>query len=272
MMRAVRLEVAKFFSTRMWWVLLILMGGYMALLAGGMGFAFTAAPESVSGGAGTGTPAADPLATARAVYAVGTTLGYVFPAIIGTLAVTGDLRHRTIVPTLLADPSRTRLLVAKHLGALPVGIAYGLVGSLAALGAGAALITLGGGDPMLGHPEVWRTVALSTVALTLWTLVGVGVGSAISNQVAALVVLLAFTQFVEPIARTGLTAGLGAAGTRIAQFLPGAAGDALAEGSIYSLMAPGTLAPWWQGALVLLGYAVILTVVGRLTTFRRDID
>lgn len=265
MRRAVRLEVAKFFSTRLWWVLLVLMAGYMAFLAGGMGFSFTATPQDA------GVDASDPLATARAVYAVGTTLGYVFPAIIGTLAVTGDLRHRTIVPTLLADPSRTRLLVAKHLGALPVGLAYGLVGSLAAVGAGAALIALGGGDPMLDSPDVWRTVALSTVALTLWTLVGVGVGSVLSNQVAALVVLLAFTQFVEPIARMGLTAGLGDTGGRVASFLPGAAGDALAEGSIYSLMAPGSLLPWWQGALVLLGYAAVLTVVGRLTTFRRDL-
>lgn len=265
MMRAVRLEVAKFFTTRMWWVLLLLMAGYMAFLAGGMGFAFTATPQEA------GVDTSDPLATARAVYAIGTTLGYIFPAVIGTLAVTGDLRHRTIVPTLLGDPSRTRLLVAKHLGALPVGLAYGLVGSLAALGAGAALIALGGGDPMLGAPEVWRTVGLSTVALTLWTLVGVGVGTMLSNQVAALVALLAFTQFVEPIARLGLAAGLGETGTRIASFLPGAAGDALAEGSIYSLMSPGALLPWWQGALVLLAYAVVLTVVGRMTTFRRDL-
>ena len=69
----------------------------------------------------------------------------------------------------------------------------------------------------------------------------------------------------------GLTAGLGDTGGRVAAFLPGAAGDALAEGSIYSLMSPGSLLTWWQGALVLLGYAAVLTVVGRLTTFRRDL-
>jgi len=266
MRRAVRLEVTKLVTTRMWWVLLVLMAAYMAFLAGVMGFAFTAAPESP------GIDASDPLATVRAVYAIGTTLGYVFPAILGTLAVTGDLRHRTIVPTLLGDPSRTRLLVAKLVGAVPVGLAYGLVGTLAALGAGAAAVGLGGGDPMLGSPEVWRTVALSTAALTLWTLVGVGVGAALRHQVAALVVLLAFTQLVEPIVRTGLTAGLGDTGARIASFLPGAAGDALAEGSIYSLMAPGGLLPWWQGALVLLAYAAVLTAVGRWTTFARDVD
>lgn len=266
MKRATILELTKFFTTRMWWILLALMVGYMALLAAGMGYALTATPGA------TDVEVTDPLTTARAVYAVSTTIGYIFPALIGTLAVTGDLRHRTIVPTLLADPSRTRLLVAKHLGALPVGIAYGVAGSLAALGAGAAFIALGGGDPLLGSPEVWRTVALSTVALTLWTLVGVGLGSAISNQVAALVVLLAFTQFVEPIARIGLAAGLGSTGERIASFLPGAAGDALAEGSIYALMSPNAPLVWWQGALVLLGYAVVLTIVGRLTTFRRDLS
>ena len=42
---------------------------------------------------------------------------------------------------------------------------------------------------------------LSVVALVLWALVGVGFGSVLTNQVAAIVVLLAFTQFVEPLLR-----------------------------------------------------------------------
>lgn len=267
MRRAVRTEIGKFFSTRLWWVLLVLMAGYMAFLGAVMGFSLTFTPDDVEG-----VVESDPIDVVRAVYAIGTTLGYVFPAIIGTLSVTGDLRHRTIVPTLLADPSRTRLLVAKLLGALPVGLLYGIAGTAGAAGAGAATIALGGGDPMLSSPEAWRTIGLSVLALTLWTLVGVGVGSVLSNQVAALVVLLAFTQFVEPIARVALTTGLGATGERIAAFLPGAAGDALAEGSFYQLMGTSELAPWWQGALVLLAYALVLTAVGRLTTFRRDVE
>jgi hypothetical protein len=36
--------------------------------------------------------------------------------------------------------------------------------------------------------------------------------------------------------------------------------------------AGGDTLEWWAGGLVLLGYAVVLVVIGLLTTWRRDID
>jgi hypothetical protein len=126
------------------------------------------------------------------------------------------------------------------------------------------------GEPtLLADSGTWRTVALSVVALTLWALVGVGFGSVLTNQVAAIVVLLAFTQFVEPILRI-LLAQFDAT-SAVSKFLPGAAGEAIAGSSFYSSSGLAQLLPAWQGALVLLAYAVVLVLIGRLTTFRRDI-
>jgi hypothetical protein len=107
------------------------------------------------------------------------------------------------------------------------------------------------------------------VALTLWALVGVGFGSVLTNQVAAIVVLLAFTQFVEPLLRL-LLAQFDAT-EALSKFLPGAAGEAIAGSSLYVSSGLAELLNAWQGTLTLLGYAVILVVIGRLTTFRRDI-
>src|SRR5690606_7195435 len=63
------------------------------------------------------------------------------PALIGTIAVTSEYRHRTIGATFLAEPKRGRVLAAKLAVYALLGIVYGLVCSAAsgiALFAGAA--------------------------------------------------------------------------------------------------------------------------------------
>jgi ABC-2 type transport system permease protein len=262
MRAAIAMETRKLASTRLWWVLLLVMAGYMVFLAVLMAF------TSVQGAQ---APASDPESTALGVYTLATALGYVFPAIVGTLSVTSEVRHRTLAQTLLADPSRGRLVAAKMIGAVPVGLAIGVVGSLACLGAGAATFTLLDVDPLLGSPAVWRAVGLSVVALTLWTMVGVGLGTVLTNQVAALVVILAFTQFVEPILRGALSLALDGRLAGVASYLPGAAGEAMTGASVYATFGMAELLTWWQGALVLAGYALTLALVGRLTTLRRDL-
>ncbi len=114
-----------------------------------------------------------------------------------------------------------------------------------------------------------RTLALSVVALAVWCVVGVGFGAVLTHQVAAVVTLLAFTQFVEPLLRLGLGALDATAG--VARWLPGAAGEAIAGASIYGSTSSGDLLPSWAGLLVLSGYGIALAVVARLTTMRRDI-
>ena len=85
-----------------------------------------------------------------------------------------------------------------------------------------------------------------------------------------MVVILAFTQFVEPILRIGLAAVDSLAGVQ--KFLPGAAAEALAGSSLYSTAGMVGLLCRGPGALVLLGYAVLFAVLGRITTLRRDVS
>jgi branched-subunit amino acid transport protein len=106
--------------------------------------------------------------------------------------------------------------------------------------------------------------------MALWAAVGIGLGSVVTNQVAVIVIVIAFTQFIEPVLRS-----VGALADWIAdivRFLPGAASDALVGTSVFGMMAPGqeTL-DWWIGALVLAGIAAVLTIIGALTTWRRDV-
>ena len=41
--------------------------------------------------------------------------------------------------------------------------------------------------------------------------------------------------------------------------------------SVYLTLGMGRFPPWWQGALVLVAYAVGLALLGRFTTLRRDL-
>ena len=118
--RAIASEFQKVFTTRMWWLLAILLAAYVAFLSGGLG-AFlgwvTTDPDApVASGGFNGPPPGTDLATL--LYSFASSVGYVFPVLLGTLAVTGEFRHRTLTPTFLAEPHRSSVLSAKFLSQL----------------------------------------------------------------------------------------------------------------------------------------------------------
>ncbi|WP_456789779.1 ABC transporter permease [Cellulomonas sp. P5_C5] len=261
-------EYRKLVTTRLWWILLLCMAVYMAFLAAVIGWGVSQGRAMGSPGSGDELALA-PDAVVRTVYTIAVTFGYLFPLLVGALAVASEFRHQTITPTLLAEPRRTVLVSAKVISAGVLGLVFGIVGTLAAVGAGAVVLTLLDQPTFLDQSSTWRSIALSALALALWAVVGVGFGSVLTNQVAVIVVVLAFTQFVEPVLRFVLA--LTSWGGDIAAYLPGAAGEAIAGGSFFSESGVGSLLEWWQGALVLLAYGLGLAAIGRVTTFRRDI-
>ncbi|MDR1293554.1 MAG: ABC transporter permease subunit [Bifidobacteriaceae bacterium] len=263
MIPAITAEYRKFFSTRMWWILLACMVPYTALGVGLIAVMIHVVDDPGAPSGLLGTP-----------YSVPAALAYVFPAIVGTMSVTGEYRHQTLTPTFLAEPRRAVVLGAKMIGSAPMGLAYGVAASLTALAVGGGLLAILGDDPGLGHASAWRDLALGAVAMMLWTLVGVGFGALVRNQVAAIVILLVFNQVLEPILRiVPLVAGRGA---EVTQFLPGAAGEALAGGGGMSMFGVGSATglmslPAWGGALVMLAYAAVFAAIGYVASFRRDV-
>jgi ABC-type transport system involved in multi-copper enzyme maturation permease subunit len=279
MIAALRTELRKVSTTRTWWLLALVMGVYMVAMAVIMAGSFVLAmrqaeasgePADISGGLGGGMAAPlDATTVATSVYTLAVALGYIVPAILGALVVTTEFRHRTITPTLLAEPRRGLVLGAKLVAVIPFALVVALAGVVGTVVGGAATLAIFGEPTLLGDAEIQGIIARQVLALVLWALVGVGFGSVLTNQVAAIVVLLAFTQFVEPLLRI-LLAQFDAT-EAASKFLPGAAGEAIAGSSLYVSSGLAQLLEVWQGALVLLGYAVLLVVIGRLTTFRRDI-
>ncbi len=207
------------------------------------------------------------------LYSTATAIGYVFPLLLGTLAVTGELRHQTLTPTFLATPKRGKVLAAKLVVMAIFGALYGIVAVLAAVGPGAAILSIDDGVTGLDDGDLWAMFARIVLAMALWAIIGVGVGALIPNQVAAIVVVLAFTQFIEPILRT--VAAFVDWAANIGDYLPGAAGDTLAGASIFTALGMSAgetpALEWWHGGFLLLAYALVATVVGYLVSWRRDV-
>ena len=95
------------------------------------------------------------------------------------------------------------------------------------------------------------------------------------NQVGAIVGVLVFTQFLEPVGRAAAAFVDGL--SDVTRFLPGAASDALVGASIFNMGMASTggssdALEWWAGGLVLLGYAVVFVVLGHLVSWRRDVS
>lgn len=272
MIRALGSEFQKVFTTRMWWLLTLLLVLYVAFLAGGFGAFLGWATDNPDAAAGASTTPLPTDGLAPLVYSFASSIGYVFPVLFGALAVTTEFRHKTLTPTFLVLPHRATVLWAKYLSQLLFGAALGVVAFATSVGAGAGALSAFGIDTALDSSDTWALIGRGVLAMALWGTIGVGLGSLVTNQVAAIVIVIAFTQFVEPILR--LAASLNDVTASIGKFLPGAASDALVGASFYSVASVGAtdVLEWWQGGLVLLGIGLVTTLIGGLTTWRRDVS
>jgi ABC-2 type transport system permease protein len=264
MIAAIKSEFRKLFSTRMWWILAIVMIGYLAFVGILMSIMFTLLGDEMTGGAVQGKT------LAVTIYGFINPIGYVFPLLIGSLLFTSEFRHQTITPSLLSGANRTHLLLSKLVVSAVVGLLYGVIAVLAMIGSSAPFLQILGDGHYLGDSEVWKLIAGSLLVFVLWTMFGVALGGLIVNQVAAIVVILAMTQFVEPV--LGLVLGIPEATRGVAQFLPAAAGNAVVGSNSLAMgTGMGDMLTRTEGAAVLMAYIVIFALLCRFITLRRDI-
>ncbi len=268
---ATKSETTKQFTTAMWWILAIILVAYVGFTASILGWIFAASATGAIGADGGPQLPAEGLSAT--LYSTATSVGYVFPLLIGTLMVTAEFRHKTLTPTFLATPRRGVALGAKIVVGVLLGVIYGIIGVVASVGPAAGFLAGFGLDTEITTPDAWALFGRMILAYVLWVLVGIGVGALIRNQVGAIVGVLVFTQFLEPVVRAGAAFVEGLAD--VTRYLPGAASDTLVGASLFASATPGgaveSALEWWVGGVVLLGYAVVFLVLGYLTTWRRDV-
>ena len=264
MIRLLRGESAKLLATRLpIWALVT-----AALCGGGLtGLLALIGPENA-------TPPLPGLDTPEGVGIVVGMSGLLLfvPALIGTIAVTSEYRHRTIGTTFLAAPRRGRVLAAKLVVYGMLGIAYGLVASLFAGAAVALGATLQGVE--LGVPPAGLVTLLARLSLAavVYMILGVAIGALARHQLLAVGIVVGYFYFLEHVLM--IIPGVNA----IHPYLPGGAtaaltdftflSDAIAEQLPIASTAPTSPA---IGALVLLAYAAAAACVAIAVPLRRDL-
>jgi hypothetical protein len=265
---AVKAEFRKFFSTRMWWGMAIgvfLAGALFAVL-----FALVVAGSRQQGGPGGGgppLPGLDNTAMVSTVYTAGLSLAYLLTLVVGVMSIGSEYRHKTITSTFLSTPKRVRVMVAKVTSLLGIGAFYGVVFLVGSVGVGGATIAIKGFSPFPEAGPIARALALSLLVLGLWSLLGLGAGILIPNQVAAILIAVGAALIVEPL--LGFLLSLVSWGHSIVPYMPSQATSAMV-GQI-NTSSNTHLLSWWAGALVLVAYAAVLAGIGSILTVRRDV-
>jgi hypothetical protein len=216
--RMLRAELRRTTSVRMWWVLLIPVV-LLALSINVFGGVFS---SSLSGFGGE-TPG---VLLASLAYSL--SLGSVFAAVHGAVQASGEFRHRTITTTYLTG-GRVPVLLAR----CAVGAAVGAVYALGTLAFGLVAGLFGQGSATFPSPgPLFGLIGSGIAVCALWAVLGVAVGTLVTNQAGAVVLLLVYVLAIENvlslILRSGADAGLGTgppAIARITSYLPGNAAD-----------------------------------------------
>jgi ABC-2 type transport system permease protein len=211
-------------------------------------------------GVGLATEVLSPRHNQLMVVGVGEKLGVLFAGLLGAVSITAEFRYGTIRPTLLATPSRGRVLIAKLAASMLVGAWFGLSACALAAGVGSALLRARGIDIGLEAGDYALLLVGSSVAGALWAAIGVGVGAIVRNQVPALIGICAWLLFVESLLVEGDSSVV-----EVGRFAPGAAAAAMTGQGAGTLLAPAV------GLLVLVLYAAAASLAGWLATSRRDV-
>lgn len=188
--------------------------------------------------------------------------GYLFALLLGTLIVTTEFRHKTVTTSFLVTPVRPKLIVAKLLTAAILGAALAvilLVGTV--IGGGLTLAARGGSFTDMVH-QVPSVAPGFILVFALFAILGVGVGSVLTNQVAAIVVVLGWFIILEGILTSLVHSAFKWVPTGAAVAASNLTRDRGADFGLFH---------WWQGALLMLFYGLVFAAIGSLILNRRDI-
>lgn len=263
---AINSELRKFFTTRLWWGMALAIFIAAAAVAGLFGALVNSG--SFGGPAQGGVPALSPHDVAVNVYSSGVSFGYLMTLAIGVLTIGSEYRHKTITSTFLSTPRRGRVMGAKVISLLSIGVLYGLLFIISSVGVGATVLRIRGMPAFPEPGSILRTLALILLVLGLWALIGLGAGILIPNQVAALLIAIGVAWIIEPIA--GALLSTQSWGDGVSQYFPSQATSAVLQTFTGN---PSTeRLSWWAGALVLAAYAALMAGIGSFLTVRRDIS
>jgi ABC-type transport system involved in multi-copper enzyme maturation permease subunit len=276
-------EIMKIRTTRTWWLSLIgivVITGW-ALLRNGVNNHYLLNPplsglnahdraQALTQAAQAHTYAGH-AAIAADMMTSGQLLGVLFAMLLGTLIVTNETYHQTATATYLANPRRGRVIAAKFAAATAVAALFWLVSTTINLVTTSIYLqSLHINISLLDWIPV-RSTLLNLLAYTMWAVFGLGLGTLVHHQVAA--VITGMAAYLAGTAVVLIIANLIYLGYHHAWILS----TPVIAPAVASLImtTPGRAfdhAPaQWAGLLVMAGYTLTFAAIGTTLTRRRDI-
>ena len=137
------------------------------------------------------------IADKRSALAVGSTISALL-LLFGVVGAGAEYRHRTLAPALLVAPARGRLLSARIVAYALAGLIIGLVMTAVAFAIGLPLLS-GQPGPEPARIDYLRAAGGGLLTIVLSTILGVGVGTLVGNQIAAVIGSLVWIFIIEPL-------------------------------------------------------------------------
>ncbi len=265
---AIKSEILKIFTTRLWWGLLIadvLIGGLLSFAFAfqlGQGQTGDATTDAMfeSGGAG----------AVQAIYSAGfiVTLAELFPLALGIILITSEFRHKTWTATVLSTPKRWPISVAKVVAICVIGFVYAVIYDIAAVVGGGITMTVWRDHSLyLGNADVWQTLGLIVLAFIVWTLLGFGFGMLLRNQIVAVFIGVGLAFIGNAI--FGILFGL-LNWDWAPKYLPSSLTSSMLNPTVSADPSQHTFA-WGTAAVVLTIYGLVLSGAGALLNQRKDV-
>lgn len=178
--------------------------------------------------------------------------------ILGIAAAAGEFEHGTASHTFLVAPLRERVLAAKLVGVALAGLVLAVFADAVALLLAALWLWGRGIDSRLGTHETVAVLLGTLLAAALAGALGVGFGSLLRRQTAAIVITFVWLLVAEPL--------LGIAGG-VQKYAPGHAIAAVVEGGQQG----SDLLGFGAAVLVTLAYLAAAAGVGTLAVKHADV-
>lgn len=282
--RLVMAEIMKIRTTNTWWLFIggVLVFTSLTLTRNGARYDFELNPQL--GGL---SPADKAQALAQAAQAhthasldaiagdmmtSGQFVGVLFAMIIGILVVTNEYTHQTATATFMANPHRTRVIIAKFVAAACFGALFWFASTL--LNVMVTPIYLRGEHVSVALTDwaVVRSVLLNLLAFVMWAIFGLGLGALVRSQVGAVITgmaaylvgipaIAALVQLIHTLYHHAWVQSAVVIAPAVASLV---------------MTTPGRLdidnpPPQWVGLVVMLGYTVVFGAIGIILTRRRDV-
>jgi ABC-2 type transport system permease protein len=213
--------------------------------------------SAISTAGKSGSPA---LSTAEGIRNVmsAPNLGAIVALIIGILVIGGEFRHNSATSTFLVSPKRGRVVAAKLITSAMVGLVLGLISSGVTLAIALPWLSAKHIPIDIFSHNVGLVLVGGVAVMTIYPVVGLGVGALIRNQTAAIVIAIVWLLVLDNL--------LISFAHQIGRWTPGGATQAL-DG-----IAGHGLLPMGAGAALLVAYGLAFAFAGTRFTLRRDVS